>query len=243
MDPYAYIDAVVGVVATGEVILWQHSINHLRFNYCDIQRPLKRGEPFWFAKLEQFYSEKGLLYVRQRLIPRDLDAPRNRFAVNKEYITHYKYPCKTLAKVDENFKKWLLLPGKNKSNSEQSEDLQALLDRANKSKCSISVPVEKTKAQIEQEEYDARQKSASEKRKATLQRKKKASAAATAAAVIFREPQAVTASSVTAGTSATGRSDETGATLGATSTRKGVIARLNPSLLQVSSLLFETFWR
>ena len=25
LDPYAYIDAVVGVVATGEVILWQHS--------------------------------------------------------------------------------------------------------------------------------------------------------------------------------------------------------------------------
>jgi hypothetical protein len=52
LDPYAYIDAVVGVMATGEVILWQHSLNHLRFNYCDFHLLLKRGA-------------KGLLYVRQ----------------------------------------------------------------------------------------------------------------------------------------------------------------------------------
>ena len=83
LDPYAYVDAVVGVVATGEVRLWQYSLNHLRYNYCDFRRPLKRGENFWFAKLQQFYSDRGLLYLVQRLIPRDLDAPKNRFADNK----------------------------------------------------------------------------------------------------------------------------------------------------------------
>ena len=83
LDPYAYVDAVVGVVATGEVRLWHYSLNHLRFNYCDFRRPLKRGENFWFAKLQQFYSDRGLLYLVQRLIPRDLDAPKNRFADNK----------------------------------------------------------------------------------------------------------------------------------------------------------------
>ena len=179
LDPYAYIDAVVGVVATGEVVLWKYSINHLRFNFCDFKTPVRRGEAYWFARLEQFYEEKGLLYVRQRLIPRDIDAPRHRFAVNKEYITHYKQPCKTLAKVDENFKKWLLLPGKNKSNSEQSEDLQALLHRANNKSKSCSNPaagVEKTKAQVEQEEAAARQKAGIEKRKATILAKKVAAA-------------------------------------------------------------------
>ena len=132
LDPYTYIDAVVGVVATGEVKLWKYSLNHLRFNYCDLQRPLKRGESYWFAKLQQFYSERGLLFLVQRLIPRDLDAPKNRFAVNKEYITHYKHNIKTMEKAEENFKKWLLLPGKNKTKKEESEDLQALLSRANK---------------------------------------------------------------------------------------------------------------
>jgi hypothetical protein len=152
LDPYAYIDAVVGVVATGEVILWKYSINHLRFNYCDFKTPLKRGEAYWFARLEQFYETKGLLYVRQRLIPRDIDAPRHRFAVNKEYITNLKQPCKSLAKVDENFKLWLVVPGKNRSSAEQSEDLQHLLDRSNKDSMSCANPPaeeEKTKAQIE----------------------------------------------------------------------------------------------
>ena len=175
LDPYAYVDAVVGVVATGEVKLWQYSLNHLRFNYCDFRRPLKRGEVFWFAKLQQFYSERGLLYLIQRLIPRDLDAPKNRFADNKEYITHYKHNIKTMAKAEENFKKWLVLPGKNKSDKEKSEDLQALFSRTNKGKSSTSnPPAEKTKAQIEQEKYAAKQKAAAEKRKATNQAKKEA---------------------------------------------------------------------
>ena len=184
LDPYAYVDAVVGVVATGEVKLWQYSLNHLRFNYCDFRRPLKRGEHFWFAKLQQFYSERGLLYLIQRLIPRDLCAPKNRFADNKEYITHYQHNIKTMAKAEENFKKWLVLPGKNKSGKENSEDLQALFSRTNKGKSSSSEPpAQKTKAQIEQETYAAKQKTAAEKRKATLQAKKEAAAKAQADAL------------------------------------------------------------
>ena len=181
LDPYTYIDAVVGVVATGEVKLWKYSLNHLRFNYCDLQRPLKRGETYWFAKLQQFYSERGLLFLVQRLIPRDLDAPKNRFAVNKEYITHYKHNIKTMEKAEENFKKWLLLPGKNKTKKEESEDLQALLSRANKGKCGSAG--EKTKAQVEQEAYAANRISAAEKRKATIQANKDKKSLEQAAAV------------------------------------------------------------
>jgi hypothetical protein len=179
LDPYAYIDAVVGVVATGEVRLWQYSLNHLRFSYCDFRRPLKRGEHFWFAKLQQFYSERGLLYLIQRLIPRDLDAPKNRFANNKEYITHYKHNIKTIPKAEENFKKWLVLPGKNKSEKEKTEDLKALFSRTNKGKSSSSdPPPEKTKAQIEQEQFAANRKTSNEKRKATIQAKKEERVAA-----------------------------------------------------------------
>jgi len=207
LDPYAYVDAVVGVVATGEVILWQYSLNHLRFNYCDLRHPLKRGENFWVAKLQQFYSDRGLLYLVQRLIPRDLDAPKNRFAVNKEYITHYKHNIKTMAKAEENFKKWLVLPGKNKSEREKSEDLQALLSRTNKGKsCSSDPPAQKTKAQIEQEKAAEKQRIASEKRKATIQAKKEAVAKVQADAVeqasadLARHTAAATAAAATAAT-------------------------------------------
>jgi hypothetical protein len=103
--------------------------------------------------------------------------------VTKEYITHYKHPCKTLTKVDENFRKWLLLPGKNKSKSEQTEDLVALLSRACKgNRSSDPQQQEKTLAQIQQEEYSAKQKAKNEKRLATIQAKKVTAAAAAAAA-------------------------------------------------------------
>ena len=86
-----------------------------------------------------------------------------------------------MEKAEENFKKWLLIPGKNKTKKEESEDLQALLSRANKGKCG-SVG-EKTKAQVEQEAYAANQISAGEKRKATMQANKEKKALEQAAAV------------------------------------------------------------
>ena len=220
LDPYAYVDAVVGVVATGEVILWQYSLNHLRFNYCDLRHPLKRGENFWFAKLQQFYSDRGLLYLVQRLIPRDLDAPKNRFAVNKEYITHYKHNIKTMAKAEENFKKWLVLPGKNKSEREKSEDLQALLSRTNKGKsCSSDPPAQKTKAQIEQEKAAEKQRIAKEKRRATIQAKKEAVAKVQADAVeqasadLARHTAAAAAAAAAAATTAATTRNPTGTSL------------------------------
>jgi hypothetical protein len=89
-----------------------------------------------------------------------------------------------MAKAEENFKKWLVLPGKNKSDKERSEDLQALFSRTNKGKSSSSnPPAEKTKAQIEQENYAAKQKSATVKRKATMQAKKEAAAKVQAVAL------------------------------------------------------------
>jgi hypothetical protein len=219
MDPYGYLDAVVGVVATGEVKLWKYSLNHLRFNYCDLQRPLKRGETFWFAKLQQFYSDRGLLYLVQRLVPRDLDAPKNRFAVSKDYITHYKHNIKTIGKAEENFKKWLLLPGKNKSSREESEDLQALLSRASKGKCGSDQPAEKTKAQIEQEAYAAKTKAAAEKRKATLQAKKEAAVLEQAAVLDKAAAEARAAAAAGTSTKAT-----TKISAGTTTTRTAATA-------------------
>jgi hypothetical protein len=125
-------------------------------------------------------------------------APRNRFAVTKEYITHYKHPCKTLAKVDENFRKWLLLSGKNKSKSEQTEDLVALLSRACKgNRSSDPQQQEKTLAQIQQEECLAKQKAKNEKRLATIQAKK-VTAAATAAAATAAAATAAAATAAAA---------------------------------------------
>jgi hypothetical protein len=223
MDPYGYLDAVVGVVATGEVKLWKYSLNHLRFNYCDLQRPLKRGETFWFAKLQQFYSDRGLLYLVQRLVPRDLDAPKNRFAVSKDYITHYKHNIKTTGKAEENFKKWLLLPGKNKSSREESEDLQALLSRANKGKCGSDQPAEKTKAQIEQEAYAAKSKAAADKRKATLQAKKEAAVLEQAAVLDKAAAEARAAAAAGTSTKATTRISAGTTTTRTAATNSGTI--------------------
>ena len=89
-----------------------------------------------------------------------------------------------MAKAEENFKKWLVLPGKNKSEREKSEDLQALLSRTNKGKsCSSDPPAQKTKAQIEQEKAAEKQRIAKEKRRATIQAKKEAVAKVQADAV------------------------------------------------------------
>jgi hypothetical protein len=52
------------------------------------------------------------------MIPRDLDAPRVRFAISKEYITNYKRIYSSESEVQKNFDKWTLLPGRVKSLSE-----------------------------------------------------------------------------------------------------------------------------
>jgi hypothetical protein len=96
----------------------------------------------------------------------------------------------------------LLLPGKNNSKEEQTQDLVALLTRPSKGKnCSIEpLPKkDKTLAQIEQEEYAVKQKAKSDKRKATIQANKEA-----AAAVAATTAAAATAANATADNNARG---------------------------------------
>jgi len=121
MDVYTHVDALVGVIATGEVRLWKHSQDHLRFLHCDFMHEIEKGENYWIARRQQFYEERGLLYLPQRMIPRDLDAPRSRFAVSKEYITHYKHVYNSEDEVRRNFDKWTLMPGRFKSLKEYAE--------------------------------------------------------------------------------------------------------------------------
>ena len=97
MDIHSYVDALVGVIATGEVSLWKHSKDHLRFLHCDFMNEVERGENFWIARRKKYYEEKGLIRLPQRLVPRDLDATRGRFAMSKEFITNYKHGYTTEA--------------------------------------------------------------------------------------------------------------------------------------------------
>ena len=135
MDAHTFIDALVGVIATGEVRLGKYSKDHLRFLYCDFQFPLQRGEDYWIAKRNEFYNDRGLYYDPARRIPRDPDISNlNRiYNINKQYLKDYPrtYVGKGCgAKQRENFEKWRLLPGKNKTTEEENENIISLLNRA-----------------------------------------------------------------------------------------------------------------
>jgi hypothetical protein len=41
-DVYTHVDALVGVIATGEVRLWKHSQDHLRFLHCDFMHEITK---------------------------------------------------------------------------------------------------------------------------------------------------------------------------------------------------------
>jgi hypothetical protein len=129
MDVHSHVDALVGVIATGEVRLWKYSKDHLRFLHCDFMNEVERGENFWIAKRQQFYEEKGLIYLPQRMIPRDLDAPKTRFAISKEYITNYKHVYSLESEVQKNYDKWTLLPGRFKSLREFSDTANSSTSR------------------------------------------------------------------------------------------------------------------
>ena len=184
MDATKEIDAVVGNRETGEVILWKKSMDHLRFCFCDLQRPISGGEAYWREQLDAFYISKGLYYLPQRMIPRDLDAPRTRFAINKEYITHYinTYDCPT--KLQQNFDKWYLLPGRFKSAEENEQDLLDTLARNKKQK-------EKSMSESQAKETKAaedkqKKKAAAAKRKATRDFNKKKNEADMIAAAVAK---------------------------------------------------------
>ena len=194
MDPYTYIDALVGVIATGEVRLWKYSKDHLRFLYCDFQFPLQKGEDFWVGKRDEFYIERGLFYDPARKIPRDPDITNlNRiYSINKQYIKDYPraYVGKgCAAKQRENFEKWRLLPGRNKTTEEENDNIISLLNRAKKlqtkkvtdsdAKLAAEMEVEEQKRQANAKRAETRKLNAAAARAAEA-----AEAIAKAAAVV-----------------------------------------------------------
>ena len=190
MDAHTGIDALVGVIATGEVILWKYSKEHLRFLFCDFQSPLQRGEDFWIAKRDEFYNVRGLYYESVRKIPRDPDISNlNRiYNIDKEYIKSYPrvYVGKgCVAKQRENFEKWLLLPGRNKSSDEETERLIRTLNRAKDShskkttEAEIKAAAAKDTDNIRKQQYAQRVES--RKQSAATKAAEEAAAAAKAA--------------------------------------------------------------
>ena len=171
MDASKEIDAVVGIRQTGEVILWKKSLEHLRFCFCDLQRPISGGETYWRDQLHAFYLSKGLFYVPEQMIPRDLDAPRQRFAITKENITHYAQPYDCPIKLQENFDKWYLLPGRFKSEEENNQDLISTLNR-NKNLMG-KVASKKQSTQSKDNAIDEKNKATTALRNATRAKNKK----------------------------------------------------------------------
>ena len=172
MDAYTNIDALVGVIETGEVRLWRHSKEHLRFLHCDFQFPLVRGEEFWIAKREAFYMESGLIYHEVRKIPRDPDISnlKSYFSADKAFLKDYPRVFtgkdgRDAVKQIANFEKWLLLPGKNITSEEQVENFMSKLVRA--------------KASEEKKLADAEIKAAAVQAEEELREARKAKAAAT----------------------------------------------------------------
>ena len=212
MDAYTNIDALVGVIETGEVRLWKHSKEHLRFLHCDFQFPLVRGEDFWKAKREEFYIESGLIYNEARKIPRDPDISnlKSYFSADKAFMKNYPRVFigkdgRDAVKQIANFEKWLLLPGKNISSEEQVENFMAKLDRAkaNEEKKLADCERRVAEAQAGEELREARKAKAAATRKKNKEAKEATARiqvedAATKAAV-----EAVAAS--LQGSSATGR--------------------------------------
>ena len=175
MDIHSHVDALVGVVATGEVRLWKYSKEHLRFLHCDFQHEIERGENFWIAKRHQYYEERGLIYLPQRMIPRDLDAPRTRFAVSKEYITNYKRTYSSESELQANFDKWTILPGRFKSLKELADKAKstgkrhdignAAAEKERSEKMAQADAIKERNAEINKRRQDTRKKNQGEKRK------------------------------------------------------------------------------
>jgi hypothetical protein len=109
------------------------------------------------------------------MVPRDLDAPRTRFAISKEYITHYKHAYKTNASVEKNFNKWTLMPGRFKSLKEYAAmasetvdrhgNLAAASARENSNQKAKSDADKKVKDEINKRRVESRKKNQEEKRK------------------------------------------------------------------------------
>ena len=178
MDIHSYVDALVGVIATGEVSLWKHSKDHLRFLHCDFMNEVERGENFWIARRKRYYEDKGLICLPQRLIPRDLDAPRSRFAMSKEFITNYKHGYTTEAEFQANFDKWTILPGRFKSfkeladstNKKERKESNAAAERARNDEQAKKDAAKKRNDEINERRQATRRKNIEEKKKADEQK-------------------------------------------------------------------------
>ena len=175
MDVHSHVDALVGVIATGEVRLWKHSKDHLRFLHCDFMHEVERGENFWIARRQQFYEEKGLIFLPQRMIPRDLDAPKSRFAISKEYITSYKHVYSLESEVLKNFDKWTLVQGRFKSlrefadtadaSSSRHNTINAVADKQRSDQKAKDDERARKQEEINKKRWDTRKKNQEEKKK------------------------------------------------------------------------------
>ena len=175
MDVHSHVDALVGVIATGEVRLWKHSKDHLRFLHCDFMNEVERGEDFWIARRQQFYEEKGLIFLPQRMIPRDLDAPKSRFAISKEYIISYKHVYSSETEVLKNFDKWTLVKGRFRSLKEFADSADTSSSRHNTINAAADKQRSDQKAkederarkqqELSKKRWDTRRKNQEEKRK------------------------------------------------------------------------------
>ena len=147
----------------------------MRFLHCDFMNEVERGENFWIARRQQFYEEKGLIFLPQRMIPRDLDAPKSRFAISKEYITNYKHVYSLESEVLKNFDKWTLVEGRFKSLREFADTADAFSSRHN----TINAVADKQRSdqkakdderarkqeEIDKKRWDTRKKNQEEKKK------------------------------------------------------------------------------
>jgi hypothetical protein len=175
MDVHSHVDALVGVIATGEVRLWKHSKDHLRFLHCDFMNEVERGEDFWIARRQQFYEEKGLIFLPQRMIPRDLDAPKSRFAISKEYITSYKHVYSSESEVLKNFDKWTLVKGRFRSlkefadtadtSSSRHNTINAAADKQRSDQKAKEDERARKQQELSKKRWDTRRKNQEEKRK------------------------------------------------------------------------------
>jgi hypothetical protein len=109
------------------------------------------------------------------MIPRDLDAPRTRFAVSKEYITNYKRTYSSESELQANFDKWTILPGRFKSLKELSDKAKstgkrhdignAAAEKERSEKTAQADAIKERNVEINKRRQDTRKKNQGEKRK------------------------------------------------------------------------------
>ncbi len=125
---------------------------------------------FWIAKRHQYYEERGLIYLPQRMIPRDLDA---------RYIKRVHHKLKrtysSASELQANFDKWTILPGHFKSIRELADKAKATgkrhdignaaAEKERSAEMAKSDALKERNAEINKRRQDTRKKNQEEKRK------------------------------------------------------------------------------